>query len=170
MKSTEIGSKDDGMDYQACFPTPFAVLGFRCNAEAVVGIDFLPLDTPLSASQDPMSKKACEAVAQYIKNAQPFPGLPLSLSGTPFQKKVWAELCRIPCGQTITYAELARRVSSGARAVANACGANPIPVIIPCHRVVSINGLGGFMRGRETASLNIKRWLLDHERSTSGTA
>ena len=73
----------------------------------------------------------------------------------------------IPAGSTITYADLAQRAASGARAVANACGANPVPVIIPCHRVVARHGLGGFMRGREAGALGIKQWLLAHERSES---
>jgi methylated-DNA-[protein]-cysteine S-methyltransferase len=155
------------MEYQACFSTPFAVLGIRCNAEAIVGIDFLSAGAQATIPQDGVSKKVCDAIAQYLVNARSPFDLPLLPSGTPFQKKVWAELLRIPCGQTITYAYLARRVGSGARAVANACGANPIPIVIPCHRVVASNGLGGFMRGREMNSLNIKRWLLDHERSAS---
>jgi methylated-DNA-[protein]-cysteine S-methyltransferase len=83
---------------------------------------------------------------------------------------VWDALCRIPVSETITYAELARQLGSGARAVANACGANPLPIVIPCHRVVAKSGLGGFMRGNEVASLEIKRWLLNHERSTSSPA
>ncbi|MCX7628345.1 MAG: methylated-DNA--[protein]-cysteine S-methyltransferase [Methylophilaceae bacterium] len=70
----------------------------------------------------------------------------------------------------MTYTELAERVGSGARAVANACGANPFPIVIPCHRVVAAHGLGGFMRSRHADSLNIKRWLLAHERSAPGAA
>lgn len=89
--------------------------------------------------------------------------MPLSANGTAFQRRVWHALRAIPLGSTITYAELADRVGSGARAVANACGANPIALVIPCHRVVAKNGLGGFMQGRATDSLAIKRWLLAHE-------
>lgn len=158
------------MDYQICMTSPFAVLGVRCDAKALVGLDFLPADTSVFISQDSFSKKVYDAIAQYLISAG-FPlDLPLSPSGTSFQKKVWDELRRIPCGQTITYAELARRVGSGARAVANACGANPIPLVIPCHRVVSTHGLGGFMKSREKSSLTIKRWLIEHERSASSVA
>lgn len=158
------------MDYQACIPTPFAMLGIRCNAEAVTGIDFLPSDAPACAARDSVGERVCEAITQYMANAGCGFDLPLAPAGTVFQQRVWAELRHIPSGQTISYAELAHRVGSGARAVANACGANPIPLIIPCHRVVGKNGLGGFMRGREVGSLNIKRWLLEHERSASGSA
>ena len=85
--------------------------------------------------------------------------LPLSPVGTPFQKRVWSALQQIPCGKTISYAELADQVGSGARAVGGANGANPLGIVIPCHRVVtSDGGLGGYAGGVEQ-----KRWLLRHE-------
>ena len=87
--------------------------------------------------------------------------LDLNLRGTPFQLAVWNELLRIPFGDTITYAELARRIGKPAaiRAVGAANGANPIPVIVPCHRVIGSNGtLTGYGGGIER-----KQWLLAHE-------
>ena len=110
-----------------------------------------------------LAEKARQQIAAYLCNSATTFDLPLSPSGTPFQQKVWREISRIPAGQTITYAELARRVGSGPRAVASACGANPIPLFIPCHRVVASHGLGGFMQGKRNDALNIKRWLLVHE-------
>lgn len=92
--------------------------------------------------------------------------IPYLPRGTPFQQRVWREMSSIPYGQTITYSELAERVRSGPRAVANACGANPLPLLIPCHRVVAKHGLGGFMQGNPKG-LSIKQWLLQHERSRS---
>lgn len=158
------------MNYQACVAAPFAVLAIRCKDDAVTGIDFLPLGTALVPPSNGMADKMSGALQRYLQNPfSPFE-LPLALHGTPFQRRVWDALCRIPVSETITYAELARQLGSGARAVANACGANPLPIVIPCHRVVAKNGLGGFMRGSEVASLEIKRWLLNHERSTSSPA
>jgi methylated-DNA-[protein]-cysteine S-methyltransferase len=158
------------MKYQACFPTPFAVLGILCAEDTVTGIDFLASDALPYPPHGSMAEAACSALKRYLKNPHCTFDLSLVPQGTPFQLRVWAALRLIPAGQTMTYAQLASLVGSGARAVANACGANPIPILIPCHRVVSVNGLGGFMRGREGASLDIKRWLLDHERSTSSAA
>lgn len=86
---------------------------------------------------------------------------PLDLSGTRFQMKVWRAICRIPYAMTRTYGEVARAMgqTGGARAVGQAAGANPVPLIIPCHRVVgSSGGLGGFGSG-----LAMKRWLLEFE-------
>jgi len=92
--------------------------------------------------------------------------LPLDLRGTPFQQRVWAELRAIPFGQTISYVELARRVGdpNAVRAVGAANGRNPIPLVVPCHRVIGANGsLVGFGGG-----LDRKRWLLRHEGALSG--
>ena len=87
--------------------------------------------------------------------------VPVELNGTPFQKKVWQALRRIPCGATISYGELARRigVAAAVRAVGAANGANPVAVIVPCHRVIGSNGsLTGYGGGLER-----KQWLLAHE-------
>jgi AraC family transcriptional regulator of adaptative response/methylated-DNA-[protein]-cysteine methyltransferase len=77
--------------------------------------------------------------------------LPLDLHGTPFQLEVWREMLRIPAGSTLSYGEVARNIGrpKAFRAVAQACGANPIPVVVPCHRVVSSDGLGGYTGGIE---------------------
>jgi AraC family transcriptional regulator of adaptative response/methylated-DNA-[protein]-cysteine methyltransferase len=75
--------------------------------------------------------------------------LPLDLHGTPFQLSVWKEMLRIPAGKTLSYGEVARNIGrpKAFRAVAQACGANPVPVVVPCHRVVASNGLGGYTGG-----------------------
>ena len=87
--------------------------------------------------------------------------LPLDAHGTPFQQRAWSALREIPFGQTISYAELARRTGDvrAVRAVGAANGRNPIPIIVPCHRVIGADGsLVGFGGGLER-----KRWLLEHE-------
>ena len=88
-------------------------------------------------------------------------GIPVELNGTAFQKEVWLALRRIPSGATISYSELARRIGRAAavRAVGAANGANPVAVIVPCHRVIGSDGsLVGYGGGLER-----KRWLLTHE-------
>lgn len=95
-------------------------------------------------------------------------GLPLDLRGTPFQLLVWQELQKIPWGETLSYQELAKRLGRprAARAVGQACGANPIPILIPCHRVVAADGtLGGYSSGPAH-----KSWLLRHEGARGGKA
>ncbi|MGD8812578.1 MAG: methylated-DNA--[protein]-cysteine S-methyltransferase, partial [Thioalkalispiraceae bacterium] len=83
--------------------------------------------------------------------------------GTSFQQKVWKTMLNIPPGKVMSYGEIAKKLNSSPRAVGNACRANPLPLLVPCHRVVSQAGLGGY--GGETSGkrLAIKRWLLSHE-------
>jgi methylated-DNA-[protein]-cysteine S-methyltransferase len=107
-----------------------------------------------------------QALEKYFAG-QPvsFEDLPLDLQGSPFHLQVWRELRKVPPGETVSYQELARRLGKpkAARAVGQACGANPIPLIVPCHRVIAANGkLGGFSSG-----LDRKRWLLQHEKEVS---
>jgi methylated-DNA-[protein]-cysteine S-methyltransferase len=90
-------------------------------------------------------------------------GFPLAPEGTPFQRRVWKELQRIPPGARLTYGELAERLKTAPRTVGGACRANPIPLLIPCHRVVAANGDGGFAGHTRGHWLEIKRWLLEHE-------
>jgi methylated-DNA-[protein]-cysteine S-methyltransferase len=90
--------------------------------------------------------------------------LPLAPLGTPFQRRVWQALCDIAPGVVMTYGQLARQLGSVPRAVGQACGANHFPIVIPCHRVVSSGGIGGFAHHAEEGFYrNVKRWLLAHE-------
>lgn len=158
------------MTYQACLSTPYVTFGIRCSDRALTEIVFLPAASASVLPSTAFAATACQALERYLADPRALPELPLMISGTPFQRRVWQEIRRIPVGETITYAELAGRVGSGARAVANACGANSLPIFIPCHRVVAAHGVGGFMRGHKMPALDLKRWLLSHERSASGAA
>ncbi len=110
---------------------------------------------------------AAEAVRQlraYLDDPHFRFTLPLDPAGTSFRRKVWDALERIPVGESRTYGEIARVVHSAPRAVGGACGANPIALVIPCHRVIASAGrLGGFMNSRAGDPLAIKTWLLRHE-------
>ncbi len=117
-----------------------------------------------AAARPPLSKAAATAAAllnqlhEYFNGKRKTFDFPLAPKGTPFQLAVWNALLEIPYGDTVTYAELARRIGkpSAVRAVGAANGANPIPVIIPCHRVIGSNGtLTGYGGGIER-----KQWLL----------
>jgi methylated-DNA-[protein]-cysteine S-methyltransferase len=89
--------------------------------------------------------------------------LPLLIEGTAFQQQLWDALCEIPRGKTLTYGELARRLGVDARAVGQACGDNRLPIVIPCHRVIAADGIGGFAHATGGYLLEAKRWLLAHE-------
>jgi methylated-DNA-[protein]-cysteine S-methyltransferase len=113
--------------------------------------------------ETPLLKRARTALQDYFDGA-PLAALPLAPAGTPYQLKVWTALRAIPPGETRTYIDIARVAGGSARSVGGANGRNPIPIFIPCHRVVAVGGLGGYSGGDGLAT---KRRLLDLERGAS---
>lgn len=152
------------MKFQAIFSAPFGKLGIRCSDTDLLSIEFLPAQTKVQSPLGAMAKTVCTELEAYLADAKHEIDLPFELDGTHHQCNVWQAMLDIPCGQTQTYGELAKKIGSSAQAVGQACGSNPIPIVIPCHRVLGKTGLGGFMKQTEGASLDIKRWLLAHER------
>ncbi len=153
------------LDYAAIVSTPLAdvKLGIRQAEGAICAIDFLPACAGAVAPQTPLAGRAVDALRRYFEDPRhPF-SLPLNVKGTPFQQGVWQALTQLPPGRTLSYGELARRLGTAARAVGNACRANPVPLVIPCHRVVAAAGLGGYAGQVHGRQLEIKRWLLEHE-------
>jgi len=152
--------------FQACVRTPFATLGITANDTHVTGIRFLAPTVPaLMPRRNSIAHLACVQLQAYLDNPRFAFDLPLMLAGTRHRLAVWEAMQRIDAGKTRTYGELAAELRSSARAVGGACGANPIPVVVPCHRVIAAGGaIGGFMGARkEGFELGIKRWLLEHE-------
>ena len=149
--------------YQAKLRIPCAVLGVRTQAQHVIGLEFLPIDAGTLNPQDAFTHEVCAQLMAYVRDADFQFDLPLQFSATPHRSKVWQAMRAIPRGEARTYGELAQQLGSSPRAVGGACGDNPIPVIIPCHRVVAKNGVGGFMHHASGGPLAIKAWLLQHE-------
>jgi len=155
-----------GMAFDACVRTPFAALGITTSDTHVTGVRFLAPDTPAKAPRrNSLAYLVCAQVQAYLEDGSFVFDLPLRMSGTHHRLAVWEAMQRIPAGRTRTYGELALDLHSSARAVGGACGANPIPLIVPCHRVIAASGrIGGFMGAKaEGFELGIKRWLLEHE-------
>ena len=151
-------------DFDAVITAPFGRIGFMLEGEAITDISFLDKNTSLSPPCTPQARKVARVLRSYFGNPRYSFRLPLKLGGTAFQQRVWRALQRIPAGRTLSYGVLAKKLDTSARAVGNACRANPVPIIVPCHRVVASNGVGGFMGKRAGAPLNLKHWLLAHER------
>lgn len=146
------------------YATPFAVLGIVSDGRVLTSVRYLPRSTAVVAPQDRVAERACREIERYLADPAYLFTVPYRLEGTAFQCRVWREIEKLCPIKTNTYGEMARRLRSGPRAVGGACGANPIPLIVPCHRVLAAGGgLGGFMGGKDPFPLSVKRWLLRHE-------
>lgn len=149
--------------YSAILSAPGFSIGIQYNDDEVTEIVYLEPQTEL-VPKTPLGKEAVRQLRSWLRDPRYEFGLPLAAAGTHFQRRVWQQIATIPAGQTRSYGEVAAAIHSGSRAVGNACGANPYPIVVPCHRVVAANqGLGGFARQRGGFLLDVKRWLLQHE-------
>lgn len=148
--------------YDAVIAAPFGSVAVITQDDYLISVQLLPMQVPVKSASHPFTHSVLMQIEQYFEQPDTKLDIPYAVNGTPFQKRVWQAISEIPCGQTLTYTELAQKVASGARAVANVCGANQVPLVIPCHRVVAKNSLGGYMQGVE-GGLAIKQWLLAHE-------
>ena len=150
--------------YSARIKTPFATLGILSDDTHLLAIHFLPASV---ASKSPTLNTIAHLVSVQLTIYLDKPtfkfDLPIKLNGSKHQLDVWHALQKIPAGHTKTYGELALSIDSSPRAVGTACGKNPVPIVVPCHRITAANGLGGFMGGKRDDPLAIKRWLLTHE-------
>ena len=150
--------------HHAIIATPFGRLGLSAEAERLSAVDFLPADAALQSGNHPLLEEAERQISAYFADPHFVFDLPYQLAGTTHQLKVWDAIAQIPAGKVFSYADIASQIGSAPRAIGGACGRNPLPIIIPCHRVVAAKGLGGFNANRNGLDwLPIKRWLLRHE-------
>jgi methylated-DNA-[protein]-cysteine S-methyltransferase len=156
--------------YQAIIATPIGMIGIRMVGEAVSELDFLPADAPERAPADVVTQAVVAQLQGYFHDPRAPVMVALAPEGTVFQQRVWKALRAIPAGTVLTYGELAARLGTAARAIGGACRSNPIPILVPCHRVVARQGLGGYAGEVTGDPLNVKRWLLRHEGMDDPTA
>lgn len=126
---------------QLSLQSPIGALTVSQHDEAIVALDW---GWGREQSPTPLLERAVEILNAYFDGRAPAFELPFAPAGRPFQQRVWREMSAIPHGETQTYGALSARAGGSARAVGGACGANPIPILIPCHRVVAAAGLGGY--------------------------
>lgn len=150
--------------FDAVVAAPGFCLGVRCAGAAIAAIVFLEPCAEI-VPESPLAGEAMRQLRAWLSDPSHRFSLPLAPAGTSFQRRVWAGIAAIPPGGIQTYGALAKVLGSGPRAVGNACGANPWPLIVPCHRVVAAGGIGGFNGNYGGFLLDVKRWLLDHERA-----
>lgn len=163
---------------QSIFETPIGPLYIDASDLGIRLLSFLdgsrhaglldhldPIETPQSDAEAIIDETQRQLDAYFEGNLREF-DLPLDLKGTPFQKRAWAAIAAVSFGETVSYSDIAESIGApnAYRAAGTACGANPVVIIVPCHRIVGRDkGLHGFGGGLET-----KRWLLSHEGSLAG--
>ena len=144
--------------FQATVAGPGFRIGISCDEAEILKLKYLE-PGPFIAPQNALAAEAVRQLDAYMNNPEAAFSLPLRPSGTTFQRRVWAQIAKIPSHQTRTYGELAKALHNAPRAIGQACGANPFPLVVPCHRVVGSTGtLTGYHWG-----LTRKRAILGWE-------
>jgi len=160
-------------------PLPSCKIGARCNQQGITCLRFLPGQAaahapPPEHPQHTMLEQLNTQLLDYLNKPGVLFSLPLAATGTAFQHRVWHVIAAIPYGETRSYGQLAQQLGSSARAIGGACRANPLPLLVPCHRVIAADGRNGGFLGQTAANksaASIKQWLLHHEaRSIPGYA
>ena len=139
--------------------------------DRVVEIRFLPPSSSEVLPKNALAERAARQLERYRDDPDAKFDLPVVVEGSPLQRAVWDAMCAIPRGKTRTYGDIARELGAhfpapgpvDARAIGQACGDNRLPIVIPCHRVVAADGIGGFGHATGGYLLEVKRWLLMHE-------
>ena len=149
--------------YNAVIDLPFGRIAVCADSDGLSLILPVTRRVGLKKADNVVARETCRQLRAYISNPGFRFSVPLTHNGTPFQNRVWRALRRIPDDNTVSYGELAEKLQTSARAVGNACRRNPLPIVVPCHRVVARNGVGGYMGKRNGAALQMKQWLLRHE-------
>jgi methylated-DNA-[protein]-cysteine S-methyltransferase len=151
--------------FSAIVAAPFGAMGIRTEGELVREMVYLPQHYADKAPLDAVAERTARQLERYFADPDFAFDLPLASAGSIFQRRVWEAIMAIPRGRVRTYGQIAKGVESVPRAVGQACGANPFPLVIPCHRVTAAGGLGGFAGADDEHGfqLGVKRWLLRHE-------
>ena len=153
----------DKVLYKTQVDTPFGSLWIQHDGIAIYAVNFSKNNSNVDLPDQVLDVEISTPLKAYFSTGKTLDDVSVCVHGTTFQRRVWRALRRIPFGETRTYGELADSLKTSPRAIGNACRNNPVPVIVPCHRVVSKQGAGGFCGETEGSMLNIKQWLLAHE-------
>lgn len=144
--------------------TPVGKLTIKTEENTIVALEIGQGSTAaVPAKLNAFQREIKSQIQNYFRQQHAGFNLPLQPHGTEFQQRVWKLLCKIPHGQVMTYGAVAKKLASSPRAVGNACRANPIALLIPCHRVVGQQGIGGYAGKTAGKQITLKRRLLNHE-------
>lgn len=149
--------------YSLVLGSPLGKLGIVCADDSVTRLDYLSASAKLRTATSRFERQLVRELQCFFADPNSRFSLPVALTGTEFQRHVWLALQSIPPAEVRTYGQLAAQLGSGPRAVGNACRRNPVSIIVPCHRVVSAAGLGGYSGKTGDRAIWRKHWLLRHE-------
>jgi len=153
--------------YDVVVEFPKMKVAVATREDRVAEIRYLPLCASNVSAKNALAERAARQLERYREDPDTRFDLPLLIEGTPLQRSVWDAMCAIPRGETRTYGAIAQQLGETdykkVRAIGQACGDNRLPIVIPCHRVVAANGLGGFAHATDGYLIEAKRWLLLHE-------
>ncbi len=145
--------------------TPVGYCRITSDGESVVKLSYETETDTSEPSEQPLLMTAKQQLEQYFIDPNFQFSLPLQPNGTAFQRRIWNEINKIPRGTTTTYGAIAKQLRTSAQAVGTACRENPIPIIIPCHRVVGQGGIGGYAGQTEGPLIKLKKALLVFDRA-----
>ena len=149
--------------YDYILPSPIGMLGLNVSAKGIQCLSYINSKHQPIIPKQGLAAKVHKQINEYFQLTRTQFDLPIDVTGTEFQEKVWRQVDKIAYGESLTYGEIAKAIHSGPRAVGNACRKNPIPIIIPCHRVVKKTGMGGYCGSLAGKEIQQKDWLLRHE-------
>ncbi len=158
----------DSFDY--ILPSPIGSLGLNISANGIQRLFYIKTKQKSHIPTSGFAAKVHRQIMEYFELQRTEFDLPVDIRGTTYQNRVWSEVAKIAYGESLTYGDIAKAINSGPRAVGNACRHNPIPIIIPCHRVVKKGGIGGYCGSVVGKQIQQKDWLLRHEIDTPITS
>lgn len=158
-------AQDSGATPDAVIAAPFGMLSIWTEGDRLSLLSFEAPATQEKAPASALSENIARQLLCWFNDPRHVFDVPLKDCGTPFQQRTRQAIAAIPRGRVRTYGDIARELNSAARAVGQACRANPFPIIIPCHRVVSASGIGGFHGASSGYLIDAKQWLLQYETS-----
>lgn len=143
--------------------SPLGKLELTFEQAKLIRLTLLPESTQTKQVEPELGLRVSQELQRYFDNPKHGINIDYALAGSSFQQTVWRALQTIPSGETLTYGQLAKRLNTSPRAIGQACRTNPLPIVIPCHRVVAAEHLGGYAGARTGKLLDMKKWLLQHE-------
>jgi methylated-DNA-[protein]-cysteine S-methyltransferase len=151
--------------YSLILSSPLGTLGLILQESKLIRLELLTKDDGFKIPKDTLSRHITNQFSLYFNDPLHKFDLNINPLGTPFQQSAWEAMCTIPSGKTLSYGQLSKQLKTGPRAIGQACRTNPLPIIIPCHRIVGATDIGGYSGAKNGRWLEVKKWLLTHEKS-----